>query len=49
MIELAPVRVTSHIAALLDPERPTMPRAFTVLEGIAAGQVVADDPLRPAT
>jgi len=43
MISLTPQQITPAITALFDITRPTMPRAFNVLEGITGGQIVVDD------
>ena len=48
MISLTPQQITPAITALFDITRPTMPRAFNVLEGITGGQIVVDDPDGPA-
>lgn len=44
---LTPSEVTPAITALFDLSRPTMPRAFTVFDGIIRGQIVVDSPARP--
>lgn len=48
MIPITPDQVTPAIAALFDPDWPTAPRAQGVLAGITAGQILVDDPIRPA-
>jgi len=47
MIALSAHQVTSAISTLFDPSKPTMPRAFNVLEGTVRGQILVDDPVRP--
>lgn len=47
MITIAPHEVTPVILDLFDFTRPTMPRAFNVLEGLNRGQILVDDPTRP--
>lgn len=44
---ITPQQVTPEILALFDISRPTMPRAFSVMEGITRGEVLVDDPERP--
>ena len=39
--------VTPAILDLFDLTRPTMPRAFNVLEGMNRGQILVDDPIQP--
>lgn len=39
--------VTPDIMAMFEITRPTMPRAFTVLEGITRGQILVDDSRHP--
>jgi RimJ/RimL family protein N-acetyltransferase len=46
MISITHHEVTPAIKDLFDITRPTMPRAFHVLEGITRGQIVLDDPDR---
>ena len=40
-------QVTPEILALFDFTRPTMPRAFNVLEGVNRGQILVDDLTHP--
>jgi RimJ/RimL family protein N-acetyltransferase len=47
MLTITPIEVTPVILALFDLTKPTMPRAFNVLEGVNTGQIVVDDPGRP--
>jgi RimJ/RimL family protein N-acetyltransferase len=47
MIQISPQHVTPALRALFDPDMPTMPRAFSVLEGHIVGQIITDDPDRP--
>ena len=47
MIALTAHEVTPAIAALFDPTQPTMPRAFTVLEGTVRGRILVDDLAQP--
>lgn len=47
MIELTSSRVPSAVVELFDATKPTMLRAFNVLDGFVSGQVVTDDPERP--
>jgi GNAT superfamily N-acetyltransferase len=42
-------QVTPDILALFDITKPTMPRAFNVLEGLNRGQILIDDPAQPTT
>lgn len=44
---ITPQQVTPEILALFDISRPTMPRAFSVLEGITRGDIFVDDPEHP--
>lgn len=48
MITIAAHQVTPDVLALFDLTKPTMPRAFNVLEGIIRGQILVDDPTHPA-
>ena len=41
-------QVTPEILALFDISKPTMPRAFNVLEGLNRGQILVDDLAKPA-
>ena len=47
MISIAAHQVTPDISALFDFTKPTVPRAFNVLEGIIRGQIYTDDPIYP--
>ena len=47
MQEMAADQVTPNLMALFDFTKPTMPRAFNVLEGTTRGHIVADDPSDP--
>jgi GNAT superfamily N-acetyltransferase len=47
-ITIAPQQVTPELLALFDISRPTMPRAFNVLEGVTRGEILVDDPSRPS-
>jgi len=47
MIDLSPNHVPPAILTLFDVSKPTMPRAFNVLDGITNGQIVTDDPVHP--
>lgn len=47
MQTLTPLAVTPAVLALFDMTQPTMPRAFNVLEGVTAGQIVVDDAHQP--
>jgi RimJ/RimL family protein N-acetyltransferase len=47
MISIPADHVTSDILALFDLTKPTMPRAFNVLEGIHQGQLLVDDLAHP--
>jgi RimJ/RimL family protein N-acetyltransferase len=47
MITISHQQVTSDILALFDINKPTVPRAFNVLEGINHGQILVDDPTQP--
>ena len=42
-------QVTPEILALFDITRPTMPRAFNVLEGLNRGQILVDYPSQPTS
>src|SRR5215213_10304152 len=48
MLYLTADQATPALRALFDPDMPTMPRAFSVLDGHISGQIVTDDPVRPA-
>ena len=47
MILLPPQELKPGLRALFDTSRPTIPRAFAVLDGQIAGQILTDDPIRP--
>jgi RimJ/RimL family protein N-acetyltransferase len=47
MIQIAPTEVTPALRALFDLDMPTMPRAFSVLDGHITGQILTDNPDRP--
>jgi GNAT superfamily N-acetyltransferase len=47
MFELRPSEVTPQLRALFDPRMPAGFRCFAVLEGTAAGRIMADDPHQP--
>jgi len=47
MIAITAQEVTPAIMALFDLTKPTMPRAFNVLEGVNQGQILVDDPSEP--
>jgi RimJ/RimL family protein N-acetyltransferase len=46
LVTIMPQQVTPQIFALFDLTKPTMPRAFNVLEGLNRGQILVDDPAR---
>ena len=48
MIFITADKVTPEILSLFDITRPTMPRAFHVLEGVNRGQILVDDSTRPS-
>ena len=48
MRTISPHQLTPAIAALFDSAKPTMLRAFNVLEGTTQGQIVADDRAQPS-
>jgi RimJ/RimL family protein N-acetyltransferase len=48
MLEITQQDVTPEILNLFDLSKPTMPRAFSVLEGITKGQIVVDNPIQPS-
>src|SRR5512144_2475043 len=48
MISIQPCQVTPKIASLFDFTKPTMPRAFNVLEGFNRGQILVDDAIHPS-
>lgn len=47
MLSISPSQITPAITDLFDITRPTMPRAFNVLEGISRGQILLEDLERP--
>lgn len=47
MLTITTAQVTPAITALFDFTKPTMPRAFNVLEGAAQGQIFTDDAKQP--
>jgi RimJ/RimL family protein N-acetyltransferase len=47
MIIIPHQQITPEILALFDLNKPTMPRAFNVLEGITRGEILVDDPTQP--
>jgi hypothetical protein len=47
MIELTPDRIPLALQAFFERDLPDAPRAFAVLDGIAAGQILTDDATRP--
>jgi hypothetical protein len=49
LIDISPQQVTPEILALFDITKPTMPRAYNVLEGVNRGQILVDDPGRPTS
>jgi RimJ/RimL family protein N-acetyltransferase len=48
MLTIAHSHVTPAVLSLFDPAKPTMPRAYNVLEGVASGQILVDDVNHPA-
>ena len=44
---ITPQQVTPEMLALFDINRPTMPRAFSVLDGITRGDILVDDSAPP--
>lgn len=48
MVTIGSHQVTPALLSLFDLSRPTMPSAFHVLEGITRGEILLDDPDRPA-
>lgn len=48
MVAIGSHQVTPALLSLFDLSRPTMPSAFHVLEGITRGEILLDDPDRPA-
>lgn len=49
LLSIAPEQVTAEILSLFDITKPTMPRAFNVLEGLNRGQILVDHPAYPST
>lgn len=47
MLAITAQQVTPNILALFDLTKPTMPRAFNVLEGSIRGQILVDDLAQP--
>lgn len=47
MLTITTVEVTPAISALFDITKPTMPRAFNVLEGTTHGQILVDNVAQP--
>ena len=47
LVSITHEQVTPEILALFDITKPTMPRAFNVLEGLNQGQILVDDPENP--
>src|SRR4030095_10672087 len=47
MLEITPHEVTTEILSLFDITKPTMPRAFNVLEGTMRGQILVDKASHP--
>ncbi|HEY3473872.1 MAG TPA: GNAT family N-acetyltransferase [Anaerolineales bacterium] len=47
MIAIDTDQITAETTELFDLAKPTMPRAFLVLEGLNRGEILADDPARP--
>jgi len=43
LLSISPGQITTTFTALFDITRPTMPRAFNVLEGITQGHILTDD------
>ena len=48
LIDITHEQVTPEILALFDITKPTMPRAFNVLEGVNRGQILLDDLTQPS-
>jgi GNAT superfamily N-acetyltransferase len=48
LIDITHEQVTPEILALFDISKPTMPRAFNVLEGVNRGQILVDDLKKPS-
>jgi RimJ/RimL family protein N-acetyltransferase len=49
MFSITADQVTSGVLSLFDLSKPTMPRAFNVLEGVNRGQILVDDPSYPTS
>ena len=49
LLEITAPQVTPKIVSLFDLTKPTMPRAFNVLEGIIRGQILVDPLPNPTT
>jgi len=47
MLSITPQEVTPEILNLFDLDKPTMPRAFNVLEGIIKGEIITDHLTQP--
>ena len=47
MIQITPDQVTPDILSLFDLTKPTMPRAFNVLEGITRGHILVEEVAHP--
>jgi len=47
MLEITSYEVTTKILSLFDITKPTMPRAFNVLDGTMCGQILIDDASHP--
>jgi hypothetical protein len=47
MFTITHQEITPAILDLFDLTRPTMPRAFNVLEGMNRGHILVDDPMQP--
>jgi RimJ/RimL family protein N-acetyltransferase len=45
MLTITHQEVTPEILSLFNLDKPTMPRAYSILEGITSGQIVVDDPI----
>lgn len=46
---ITPQEVTPEVLSLFDITKPTMPRAFNVLEGLNHGHILVDDRMHPQT
>jgi GNAT superfamily N-acetyltransferase len=49
LVTITHQQVTPDLPALFDITKPTMPRAFHVLEGLNQGQILVDDPAQPTS